>query len=445
MRIERLLLALSLLSGALMFAISRPWITPDSPKYLELARRLGEGSFATVIDGVLTPQTVRPPGYPLFLGVVTAFGHLPPVVAVAANFALYAGALLLLARLLREHGRAVWPFWLLMVLYPFAAAYSSLLMSEALALFLVCALTFLLGRPALPTRGQLVLSGLLLGFLALSRSDTILLIVLLPLVVAFRFRREQGAASTSPRTSTSTLGRRRPAEAIVIAALALTVLAPYALWNWSHFRQFSPLPVAGAAPHSLFMASWQSQLSEDDFVLWFRGKPTPRAHEVGFTRAAEAANREIGVAPRTAVNDPTAYKTFKMQRRAAKVLLREGLERIQARPGDYAHHVAGNIWQLWNTTRYPSRVPGAAQWLLRVLSGLVYVLGLAGAVWFLLSRKAPTSLKVPALMLLYMPALHLWLHTEARYTAPVRPLLVLFASLVLLSLLQRLDLAKRRA
>jgi hypothetical protein len=417
-----------------MFALSRPWTTSDTPKYLELARRLGEGSYTTLIQGISVPQTVRPPGYPLFLGMITAFGRLPSIVGVVANFALYVGALYLVSRLLRAHGRPVWPFLLLLVFYPFAAAYSSFLMSEALALFLVCALALLLGRPNLPSRRDLILSGLALGFLALTRSDTILLIVLLPLVLAYRFRRE-----SVPR---STWERRGIANAALVGALALLVLAPYALWNWQQFGRFAPLPVSGAVPHSLFMASWQSQLSEDDVVLSTGGKFSPRADAVGFTRAVENANREIGVKPRTPVNDPTNYAGPQTQQRAARVLMRAAIERIRERPGDYTQHVAGNVWQLWNTSRYPARVPVAAQWVLRVLSGIVFALGLAGGAWFLFSRAAPPGLKVPALMLLYVPAVHLWLHTEARYTAAVRPLLLLFASVVLIAIVQRFSSAR---
>ena len=43
-------------------------------------------------------------------------------------------------------------------------------------------------------------------------------------------------------------------------------------------------------------------------------------------------------------------------------------------------------------------------------------------------RAVRGGLLPAAALLLYMPAIHIWLHTEARYTAAARPLLLMFAA-----------------
>jgi hypothetical protein len=50
-----------------------------------------------------------------------------------------------------------------------------------------------------------------------------------------------------------------------------------------------------------------------------------------------------------------------------------------------------------------------------------------------------------AVLLLYLPAIHIWLHTEARYTAAARPLLLMFAGFFLSLWLTRRPFTARGA
>src|SRR5438034_2458436 len=75
-----------LAAWALLTADPARFLFPDSASYLDSARALLHGGFATSAAPGAPPQTVRTPGYPLFAAAVFAlFGERPAaVVAVQA-------------------------------------------------------------------------------------------------------------------------------------------------------------------------------------------------------------------------------------------------------------------------------------------------------------------------------------------------------------------------
>ncbi len=423
--LERVLWALNIVLICGVFVLNRPWLTPDSPKYLELSQRLGQGFYGTLINGTLTPQTVRPPGYPLVLALLTGCGRLPLMVAVAFNGLFYLGGLLLTARLLRSHRAPVWLFLLLLLFYPLSAAYSSFIMSEALGLLLVCAIAFWLGRPELPSAGEVAAAALCCGFGCLVRADMLLLIPILALALAWRGSAESFVAAPAPRNSKRQVRWKRGALFVVLAVLPLL---PYVAWNVRHFGKFSPAPVAGALWNSLYTVGWSAALLDS----------ASASERASYVREMLRVNALIGAPARTLPNDPSNYGDPATQLRSAPVLRQAALSRITDHPDAYARHVLLNAWLLWNTSLFPPSVPNWAQAALRLCSGLLCVLGLGGALWCFVSSHVERALKIPALILLYVPGVHIWLHTEARYTAGVRPLLLFFATLAVSALWQQL-------
>jgi hypothetical protein len=98
--------------------------------------------------------------------------------------------------------------------------------------------------------------------------------------------------------------------------------------------------------------------------------------------------------------------------------------------------VLHNIWALWVTKRY-DRLPTIAAIALAASSAAIFILGLAGMVMAVVRWRASSIPWLLVPVTLYPAAIHLWLHTEARYTAATRPLLMMFAGAFIAWLLSR--------
>jgi hypothetical protein len=305
--------------------------------------------------------------------------------------------------------------------------YAAQLQAEAWVMLCVTAAALLTASHAGTASVRYIAVGALCGVAAYLRPDFILLPMVAGLAILLARR---GTGEPFPLV----LGL-----AAIPALVAALLLLPYALWNQANFGSLKPVPVAGALGNSLYLATWQEKLPETDIRALYRGIVTPRAEASGIGAELRALNSRIGAAPHNPPWNPAHYPTAQTQIRSSQLTLALALERIQADPAAYASRVAKNLWLLWNTSFYPAGVPGFAQLLLKASSAGVWLLGAVGVV---MSVARPRSWPVPpavALFLLYVPAVHIWLHTEARYTAAVRPLLLLFAASVLLMAIRRLS------
>lgn len=377
-----------------VFTVTSPWMRSDSPFYLAIAHNLSQGFFS--YDGVHAEAT-WPPGYPAILAVLHEWLQLPIAAIIALQLGLLAVAITIVSRLMDDKPRTI--FLLLCAFYPMPALYLSAVMSEAWALLAVSVVATLLLR-VLSVRVLLVI-GIICGVAALIRPS----LALLPFVVgAYLLFNRHGWRSALP---------------LVVAA---GVLMPYAVWNAVTFGKASPLPVAAATGTSLYLATWQSRLPSKDINALYQGQITPRAERAGLGREVTRLNREIGAPPLHVTWSAPLYPPH-LQVRANEVLRRAALEQIVADPISYGRHVARNAWALWNTSEYPSAVPAGIATVLMLTSAVIFVLGAIGC---FLNWRHPA-----AWVLAYFPAVHLWLHTEARYTAPARLLLLLMAALAL--------------
>jgi len=160
------LLAICVISGALYsFALPTKARFPDEGEYLTLAAHLLHGPGYSMDGNHLT--AMRPPGYPVFLAAVEAFGGGMVAMRIVQYFIL-AGTVLLVCRLFPAENRfaSLLVVTGLVMLYPVLFYTSSTLYPQTLAAFLfVQALVFLLN----PQRGFLLnlAAGLAFGALLL--------------------------------------------------------------------------------------------------------------------------------------------------------------------------------------------------------------------------------------------------------------------------------------
>jgi hypothetical protein len=396
------------------------WTTPDSPRYLALADALA-GVTSASGPAVVFPDAMRSSGYPVFLYLALHVARLPLGVVIALQMGLSLASVLLVERLLRAHDASPLLFLALVLVYPFAAAYSVRVQTEAWSTLLVTAMACVLASRLRLNAGIAIAVGGLGGLAMLIRPDLALLPLLASAIVLLGW-----GAPAAP------LARRvRSAGLIVVAAVATTL--PYAVCNRTAFGTFSPLPPAGGLGHALYSATWEAVLPREDVDRFFYGDLSDTLRRSGYLDEVVRINRSIGAPPYTHPLTAESYEAADLKIRANAAFGRAGVERVLASPGRYVAHVAVGWWRLWNTDAYPLRVPPALAFLLRAISAFVWAAGFCG-VAYLLVRGRRDPLVVPAILLLYFPGIHAWLHHEARYTAPGRLLLAACASVAVSAL-----------
>jgi len=181
----------------------------DAPFYIELAWNwLKSGVYGAVVDGRLMPLDTRVPGYPAFLATIFSVAGQSSgavmIVQVFVDLATCFVIALIAARLAPEISRrrvAIAGLWLA-ALCPFTANYTAVLLTETLVIFLT-ALAILLfveaGKDVTAAAGASsvepralspwFLGGLIVGFGALVRPETPLLLAAAGLVCIARWWR----------------------------------------------------------------------------------------------------------------------------------------------------------------------------------------------------------------------------------------------------------------
>lgn len=405
------------LQAVACFIVTAPWAGGDTPVYLALAEAIDNGQYGWVTAGVPQPDPLRPPGYPVLLWVFLHALQLPTAAVVALQLLAYLFSVFIVQKHLVRRGVPPVPFLALSLAYIFPAIYSAYLLTEALTMLVVTAGALLLDGSRIGFRHAAAI-GALFGGAALLRSDMVLLPLVAVAVLVLR--------GVAVRRFDFFIVRLSSA----VVAAAVLVLSPYMLWNYQNFGTASPVPVASAVGNSLYHATWQGKLPLADLDALYSGSVTERQKTSGLLDEVVKANAEIGAPPLTAPWNPAVYPTTETQIRSTEVFRRLAIERIREDPVSYLEHVAGSVWRLWNTSEYPSSTPAIVRLALAVISGVVMVLGLAGIALSLV-RPAGWPLGFgQALVPLYVVGVHVWLHAEARYTASVRVLLVMNASVL---------------
>ncbi|MGD0832648.1 MAG: glycosyltransferase family 39 protein [Terracidiphilus sp.] len=220
----------------------------DAGIYLELGRNLfHRGIYGIAHGGALAPSLFRLPGYPLFLASCEQLftpilhgGWWNAVFALQAVADLAAG--LLLAAFARRHlGSRVGQIVLaLAMLCPFTAAYTGIAMTECLSVFAISLGIYAAGKALSsaqtghPDYWALILAGLASGLAMLLRPDGVLLTAVLAVglfVYTARF-----SAPTTSRQFRSAL-----VSSTLFCLVALSLLAPWTVRNWTTFHLFQSL------------------------------------------------------------------------------------------------------------------------------------------------------------------------------------------------------------
>ena len=407
------------LESAAALYLFRPWAIGDSFHYLLLAKNLANGHYGAVTAAGFEPDVLRPPGYPLVLYFLLHVLGLPRGAVVAVQLAGICGSIFAVQRHLSARGMNPTPFVILAALYPFPLLYGANLLAESWTIVATTAAALLLARGSALSYA---LSGAVAALAALMRSDMLLLPLILAGVIAIHEMRN--------RSSAAAMGR-----ALLPIGAAVLVLLPYTAWNYVHFNRASPAPVAGAVGTSLYLSTWQRELTWDDIeAINARRTTTPHIDAIGLGPALRQINRSIGAPENILAFDPWAYPTDHLRIAAANEFRRAAVDRIAANPGRYVEHVLHNLWALWITKRYDG-LPAIVGLALATSSVAVFVLGLTGMGMAVVRARNWPLPWLLAPVTLYPAAIHLWLHTEARYTAATRLLLVMFAGAMLAWLL----------
>jgi len=112
--------------------------------------------------------------------------------------------------------------------------------------------------------------------------------------------------------------------------------------------------------------------------------------------------------------------------------LRVGLEDIRSDPARWAwgRITRGSVllWAAEIPVRYSdiNRLPPAVVRLLWIAQGLLFALAVVGAIG--LARTAPIEVGAIAALVLYVSAVHVPMYSEARYSLPAKPLMMLLVA-----------------
>ena len=215
----------------------------DAPFYIELAWNwLRNGVYGAVVEGRLTPLDSRVPGYPAFLAAIFSVAGKSSRAVMLAQVLLDLATCfviaLIAARLAPEASRrrvAIAALWLA-ALCPFTANYTAVVLTETLVIFLTALATLLFVEAeardsdavssVAAARGlsPWLLGGIMVGFGALVRPETPLLLVAVALVLLAKWWRP--------------VNWTKLARAGVLLALGLVLpLLPWAARNWRSLHE----------------------------------------------------------------------------------------------------------------------------------------------------------------------------------------------------------------
>jgi len=248
MRANVALAALAGLALRIFFVLKLPVTdSGDAPFYIELAWNwLKKGVYGGVVEGQLMPLDTRVPGYPAFLAAIFSVAgnssRAAMLTQAVVDLATCFVVVLIAVRVANEVSRrrvALAGLWLT-ALCPFTANYTAVVLTETLVTFLTALAILLLveaeARAAAsgpnadmhaPALSPWLLGGVVVGFGALVRPETPLLLLAMGLVLAVKWRRP---------TNWMNLAR----AGVLMGVGLLLPLLPWAARNWHtlHETQF---------------------------------------------------------------------------------------------------------------------------------------------------------------------------------------------------------------
>ncbi len=370
----------------------------------------------------------RMPGYPVMLaGVYAVFGQSRMAVALV-QAALFAVLCLVVSRL----GALVWSArlgiaaGLAIALYPPFPYWSAVALTETLATFLATVAIFFVLRGVQSKRTlDFAVSGLAFGYLAITRPAWALLAPGLALVVLL--------------VTWRTPDRVRIRRLVVMGAAMAVIVVPWLGFVYTHFHVIRLNPVA--LWRSAYWGYWQgvfpgrmtaeidevkdSDLEGEALVARLRqiGPDVERMKAyVENTRSITAGWRHL-----TDVHEMTKAK-FGIEDASRAVILRH------LREGDLASFLYRRLtygsFALWASDipiRYSqiNATPVVAIRLMQLAQVLLLALCAWGVVVALRANRVAGLVFLVALV--YTEAVHVFIHTDIRFSLPVKPIVVLLA------------------
>ena len=437
-RAVAVIVAVAAIHAALFIRYQQPdWNThwTDQIGYMGLGHVLAEtGRFTAYPDYPrFVPESNRTPGYPLFLAAVEKVvgrSHLAIAIVNAALFAIICGLVYTIGRTVSTGGVA-FAAGLATALYPPLPYYGALALTEVFTTFLVT-----LGM-ALWLRAQrrggtrwLIGAGAVFAWTALTRPAFQYLPVFLL----------AGAVLSAGRSERLRLLQR---SGVMIAAFIVT-LTPWFAYNFAYFRTLTFTP-AGGIGRVLFEGTWQAALPGR-----IEAALTEIADKTADRGALDEKVRRFAAEVRMPAEPMLQYvhqwqdirriwtepqdpweRTF-ARIAADHEYLRVGLENVRAHPIRHVWRRATRGPVLLWAAEIPVRSSDInalpplvirAIWALQVVLMGLAILGLL-ALW---RRDLRTETYAFAALLLYISCVHVPLYTEARYSLPAKPVVLLLA------------------
>lgn len=409
----------------LLCYLLNPWIHGDSKDYLLLADSLSQGYFGVnTIDGFQL-EGLRLPAYPLIIYIYQSLFGKNFLGLIIIQAVLYLLSIFLIWRMLHKFFNPAIGFIFLAILlpYPFIAYTSCLILTEAWCLFLLTAIVYLLVNfnnsryETIATIG----AGLMLG-------------------VSFYFRPNLFPLSVAIFIAILVINRRNWKNALLFIALTWTIIFPYAIYNYIRFDKFTTIPVASNVGLSLLQATWQNRISVESFTAFASNdvvnqEITSSGMEEQFQKVysqTENAMIEANYSP--------IHKKIQYQILLNKFAREEAVKNIKNDSANYLASSVKNMFRMWFATYNQSfeseklKVAGfdVMRFLIMLPGIIMLLLGIVGCLYGGLKKISPQahgfSILATACLLDFTLTM-CWLHTESRYTTPVRLFLVASAAI----------------
>ena len=222
--------------------------------------------------------------------------------------------------------------------------------------------------------------------------------------------------------------------------LTWAIIFPYAIYNYIKFDKFTTIPVASNVGLSLLQATWQNRISVESFTAF---ASNDIVNQEIISSGMEAQFQKVHAQTDKALSEieyaPT-HKKIHRQILLNKFARQAAFENIENDPVNYLSGSFKNMFRMWFATYNQSftseKLKIAGFDLMRfliLLPGIIMLFfGIIGCFYGILKRISPQARAFSifaAACLLDFTLTMCWLHTESRYTTPVRLFLVASAAI----------------
>lgn len=455
----RALIALNFLVVLGMMWATRNTMLSDAWSYIGLAEGIlhGEYSMWWPLEGDY-PDTFRTPGYPLVLAAVIAlFGTWKAIIPI--QFVLYWVAVFLMLKVIERYdGRMSVRSLFLLLLLPMVNVpfYITQIYTEIPVLAAISMALYIGSRPGRWTWSTALMLGLLYGFIFQCR-PVFLLFPFLQAVIAFLMERTR-------------FDRR--GYAVMLGVFVLTLL-PYGSWNLKNHGTFRVTPIQGG-PGYMHFSMWCGKMpgytdtfslrnfTGDEIVRFVPEEDVPgyiaeyekewtelQAHLNTFLTAKDTAmfNARPDMPYPLENTYNTAY-TLERERRLAELsfdhMLRDPWYTVA-----YKSYSAVRLWVIGiqvGDFRSASMMGKLKMLYATLVTGIMFLLMVVLVPWALWKRRLDLrSTWVMLLYLVYFGVFHIPFTIQARYTTPVRFVMLAMIGLAIISLFRNEQLGKENS